>query len=97
MDRLPDGGGNITIAGWAGTTDPVRAASRVLAFAEDRFLAAAQPSLARPDLERQFGAGLGRAGFEVGGGSVERAAPPSVRVFAVLGRRASQIGGAGSR
>ena len=33
VDRLPDGGGNITIAGWAGTTDPVRAASRVLAFA----------------------------------------------------------------
>jgi hypothetical protein len=94
VDELKVLGSAVTIAGWAGSKDPARAAQRVVAFAGDRFLWAATPDVRRPDLERAFGGGLARAGFALGGEGESpetRGASAGVRVYAILGSDASAL------
>jgi hypothetical protein len=91
VEKLAIEAAEIKINGWAGTTDPPRAAPLVLAFADDRFLGAAQPSVKRPDLAK-YGAALTRAGFTLAGARVGRTdTQPTVHVYAVLGRRAVEL------
>jgi hypothetical protein len=83
------------LEGWAGDTRRGRAADEVLAFAGSRFVAAARPQGARPDLARKFGRGLATAGFTLSGTTPakEGGAQAPLRVFAVLDGRASPLPG----
>ena len=92
-------GADLSIRGWAGTTEPARAADRVVVFVGGEFTAAGRPSVARDDLGRKYGRGLARAGFELRGGVVDLgngAKRPPVRAFALAGGHASQLAGPGA-
>jgi hypothetical protein len=84
----------VWVRGWAGTTDPPVAAQQVVVFAGDRFVAAVHPELPRPDLERQFGAELSHAGFELSGwaGGPRPGSPQApLRVFALVDGAAHEL------
>jgi hypothetical protein len=93
VEDLSIAGADVRVSGWAGSTDPPRAADRVLLFVAGRFASATRPALPRPDLERRHGRGLARAGFELGGGIQGGAGADrsDVRVFALSGGRASEL------
>ena len=94
IDALNVVGPGATISGWAGTTSPPRAADRVAAFVDGRFLKTARPVGARPDLKSSHGPGLARAGFRIVG-RVEQARRASLdsdlEVFAILNGRATRL------
>jgi len=84
----------VKLTGWAGTTDPATTAQRVVVFAGGHFLGSVRPSLPRPDLERRYGDGLARAGFELSGWAAgPRPGSPGapLRVFALVGGKASEL------
>ena len=76
--------------GWAGNTDPPRAADRVLLFSGDLFLGASVPSNPRPDLEKSYGRGLARAGFKMRAGVRGPSGQP-VLVYAIANGRATLL------
>jgi hypothetical protein len=89
----PDAG---IVQGW--TTDPAggRPADRVVAFEGDRFLVTGQPALTRPDLE-SVGPGATQSGFRLNvAGEDFDFEETELRVFAVIGDRASELPRAGS-
>lgn len=80
--------GTFKITGWAADLRRHRVADQVLAFAGARLVAAAKPSIERPDVARVHGDELTRSGFALNGpatGSQE------VRVFALYGSRAVPV------
>jgi hypothetical protein len=84
----------VSARGWAGATEPPHAARLVVAFAGDAFLGSVRPSLPRPDLERRYGQQLAEAGFELSGWAAgPRPGSPQapIRVFAIVGRTASEL------
>jgi hypothetical protein len=91
---------DVRIGGWAGGTDPPRPADRVVAFAGDRFLGSARAVLPRPALVRRYGRRLAHAGFSIRSGRPPTGPLPGserapFRVYAISGRRASLLPGAG--
>jgi hypothetical protein len=99
IDGIEVGQAEVKIDGWAGDVERARPADRVLAFAGERFLAAGQPSLPREDVAKKVGPRLARAGFKLTGwtGGPRPGSPSApVRVFAIVGGRALQIGQPGA-
>ena len=92
VDSVSAEGGRLSVAGWAtegGHKGPV---DNLLLFAGDRLLQATPPGGQRPDLTELFGAQVQPAGYEFSGiGSSEGLSGKDLRVFAVVGERASEI------
>ncbi|MBN1527650.1 MAG: sulfatase-like hydrolase/transferase, partial [Thermoleophilaceae bacterium] len=86
---------DVKVQGWAGTVEPARRADRVVAFAGDRYIASARPSLPREDLEKRYGPALANAGFSIRGGVSAGPQPGSDaapwRVYAIVGGRAHEL------
>lgn len=83
------------VDGWAVDPSAKRPADRILVFADDRLLVAGPTLRARPDIAEEFGATATRAGFQlalVDDGTFEA---EELRVFAVIGDRASELPRAG--
>jgi hypothetical protein len=94
IDKLEVGQTDVRVGGWAGDAERGLPAQRVLAFAGDRFLGAARPSLARADVAERVDPKLGRSGFELRGWTVgpePDSAEAPVRAFAIVGGRALEI------
>jgi hypothetical protein len=95
IDGIEVGQAEVKIDGWAADVERARPADRVLAFAGERFLAAGKPSLPREDVAEKVGPRLARAGFKLTGwtGGPRPGSPSApVRVFAIVGGRALEIG-----
>lgn len=101
VDRsTPELGGSVHLVGWAGDTDRVRGAQRIVVFSGGRFVSAVVPSDPRPDLADRYGRGLGKAGFVLDAtpsAAPRGSAPQPLRVFAVLDGRASPVRAAPGR
>jgi hypothetical protein len=80
--------GTVKITGWAADLRRHRVADRILAFAGGRLVAAAKPSVERPDVARVHGDELGRSGFDLNGPAIES---QRVRVFALYGSQAVPV------
>jgi hypothetical protein len=94
LDALTVEPAAVKASGWAGTTEPPVAAREVVVFAGDRFLASVRPGVPRADLERRYGPGLARAGFELSGWAAgPRPGSPRapLRVFALVDGTASEL------
>jgi peptidoglycan/LPS O-acetylase OafA/YrhL len=94
VDTISSVGKVLIVGGWAADTAGWRTADRVLVFADGRLLTEGRPNSHRPDLARAYSAALARSGFLVGGRTErarELADAGQVRVFAVVGRRASEL------
>jgi peptidoglycan/LPS O-acetylase OafA/YrhL len=83
-----------TVAGWAADIPRHHAAEHVLVFADNRLLLAGRPERKRPDLTRRYGPGLTHSGFVLippAAAATAATDPYRVRVFAMAGRRASEL------
>jgi hypothetical protein len=98
IDSVKQEGNSVNVAGWATDAAHDHTADRVLLFGDGRLIQAATPAGQRDDLAAQFGSGVGLAGFEFTGVDANALSGGSegLRVFAVVGDRASELrGGAG--
>ena len=94
LDALTVEPAAVKASGWGGTTDPPAAARQVVLFAGDRFLASVRPNVPRPDLRKDYGPRLARAGFELKGWAAgPRPGSPEapLRVFALVDGAASEL------
>lgn len=80
--------GTFKITGWAADLRRHEVADQVLAFAGSRLVAAAQPSVPRPDVARVHGDELTRSGFALNGQATRS---QKLRVFALYGSRAVPV------
>ena len=90
-----DENGELVISGWAIDAGGRRPADRLIAFAGGRLLASGQPTIVRPDVSRTRGDAVARSGFRLTT-RVRGVAPSDVRVYAIVGERASQLDHAGT-
>lgn len=94
VDRLLPWGDNLIATGWAADFGARRVADCVLVFAAGRLLAALPPVATRLDIGNAHGRALEQSGFHFDGPrklGEQLADPWRVRVFAVVGRRASEL------
>jgi hypothetical protein len=89
VDSVRSDEGRLVVSGWATDAEHRRPADRILVFAGDRLVTEGDVSESRGDVARQFGSpAIKKAGFEL---STVAAASDDVRVFAVVGDRASEL------
>ena len=96
VDYLVAWGPALAVQGWAADTVHRRLPDCVLVFAGRRLLAAGPPMLKRPDIALIYSAAVEPAGFRFGVPMAQErakrlASRRAVRVFAVLGHRASEL------
>jgi hypothetical protein len=94
VDVVSASGGGLSVKGWAADTDRRLVADWVLVFSGDRLLAAAVAAGERPDLERAYDERVRFAGYTATARTRRPgrlAARARLRVFAVLGERASEL------
>ena len=95
VETLATVGGRVVVAqGWAADAERGQPAERLLLFSGGRLLDDEVPSKSRPDLVKAYGPKLRRAGFLLGAGAPRGGELPdldSLRVVAVLGKRASEL------
>ena len=84
-------GGAVRVSGWA--ADPRKRARvrRVFAFVDGRPVGSARLERPRGDLVGNYGPSAILGGYELGAALPDGAEPLDVRVFAVLGDRASEL------
>jgi hypothetical protein len=96
VDNLVAWGPALALTGWAADTVHRRLPDCVLVFAGRRLIAAGPPMVERPDIAVIYSAAVEHAGFKFGvpmtaARATQLASRRRVRVFAVLGRRASEL------
>ncbi len=87
--------GHLSLGGWAVRLGKSKRPARVLVFLDGRLLAAATPSIPRPDVAKVYGPASLNAGYKVSVPLLhaDRVAPSRerVRVFALFGGAASEL------
>jgi hypothetical protein len=94
VEGIDGRGTSLRVSGWAADTSRRRLPERVMVFADGRLLAAGAPSIARPDVARAHGRAVERSGYSLATTTAAAPAladPSRVRVFALLGDRASEL------
>jgi hypothetical protein len=92
IETLEEQRGRILIEGWATDADHRTAADRVLVFAGERLIQASRPTLARADLIKLWGFGVGKAGFVLtASAGADIPDPQDVRVIAIADGRAAEL------
>jgi hypothetical protein len=82
------------VVGWAGDVRRGRPADRIVMFQDGRFVGEGGATEPSPDVARAEGKGLARAGFAVTTDTPDiRLDPQRLRVFAISGGAASELGG----
>jgi Sulfatase len=93
VDSVTPSGDTVSVAGWATDAAHERAAERVLLFAGTELVQAVTPAAQRSDLAKQFGPGVGTAGYEFTGVDADQVpgGASRLRVFAVVDGKASEL------